>query len=110
MPFHVFLSHSSPDKPTVEEIARRLKREGIEPFLDKWNLIPGDPWQEALEEALINSAACAVFVGSGGFSPWQHEELRAAIENRVSGRGHSSIGEKLHVKGGRRGMAKNPLL
>ena len=85
MPFHVFLSHSSPDKPTVEEIARRLKREGIEPFLDKWNLIPGDPWQEALEEALINSAACAVFVGSGGFSPWQHEELRAAIENRVSG-------------------------
>ncbi|MBV8078586.1 MAG: hypothetical protein JO284_19415 [Planctomycetaceae bacterium] len=25
-------------------------------------------------------------------------------------RGHSSIGEKLHVKGERRGMAKNPLL
>ena len=83
--YDVFLSHSGPDKPAVEELARRLIRKGIEPFLDKWNLIPGDAWQEALEEALINSATCAVFVGSGGFSPWQHEELRAAIENRVSG-------------------------
>ena len=83
--YDVFLSHSGPDKPAVEELARRLIRKGIEPFLDKWNLIPGDAWQEALEEALINSAACAVFIGSGGFSPWQHEELRAAIENRVSG-------------------------
>ena len=83
--YDVFLSHSGPDKPAVEELARRLIRKGIEPFLDIWNLIPGDAWQEALEEALINSATCAVFVGSGGFSPWQHEELRAAIENRVSG-------------------------
>ncbi len=83
--YEVFLSHSSPDKPAVEELARRLMRDGIEPFLDKWNLIPGDPWQEALEEALIRSAACAVFIGPGGFSPWQHEELRAAIEHRVSG-------------------------
>ena len=83
--YDVFLSHSRVDKPDVEELARRLKQTGIEPFLDKWNLIPGDPWQEALEAALINSAACAVFVGTGGFSPWQNEELRAAIEHRVSG-------------------------
>jgi WD40 repeat protein len=83
--YEVFLSHSGPDKPAVEELARRLMRDGIEPFLDKWNLIPGDPWQEAIEEALIKSAACAVFIGPGGFSPWQHEELRTAIEHRVSG-------------------------
>ena len=50
--YEVFLSHSSVDKPRVEELARRLKQAGIEPFLDKWNLIPGQPWQEALEEAL----------------------------------------------------------
>jgi tetratricopeptide (TPR) repeat protein/energy-coupling factor transporter ATP-binding protein EcfA2 len=83
--YDVFLSHSRADKPRVEELARRLKQAGIEPFLDKWNLVPGDPWQEALEAALVNSTACAVFVGAGGFSPWQNEELRAAIEHRVSG-------------------------
>ena len=82
--YDVFLSHSGSDKPAVEELARRLKRDGIQPFLDKWNLIPGDPWQEPLEEALINSAACAVFIGPGGFSPWHNEEMRTAIEHRVS--------------------------
>ena len=55
--YDVFLSHSGVDKPGVEELARRLKKAGIEPFLDKWNLIPGQPWQEALEEALGQSAA-----------------------------------------------------
>ena len=83
--YDVFLSHSSVDKPRVEELARRLKQAGIEPFLDKWNLIPGQPWQEALEEALSQSAACAVIIGSGPFGPWQHEEMRAALEHRVSG-------------------------
>ena len=53
--YDVFLSHSSVDKPRVEELARRLKQAGIEPFLDKWNLIPGQPWQEALEEALARA-------------------------------------------------------
>ena len=83
--YDVFLSHSGPDKPAVEELAKRLIEKGIKPFLDKWNLIPGDPWQEALEEALIKSTACAVFIGPGGFSPWHNEEMRAAVEHRVSG-------------------------
>ena len=82
--YDVFLSHNSVDKPRVEDLARQLKQVGIEPFLDKWNLIPGQPWQEALQEALIKSAACAVFIGPGGFSPWQHEEVMAAIEHRVA--------------------------
>ena len=48
----VFLSHSNADKPAIEDLARRLKREGIEPWLDKWNLVPGEPWQKPIEEAL----------------------------------------------------------
>jgi len=49
MSFHVFLSHSTADKPAVEELARRLAKEGIHSWLDKWHLIPGDPWQPAIE-------------------------------------------------------------
>jgi TIR domain len=42
MSAHVFLSHSTADKPAVEELARRLRhKEGIQVWLDKWNLIPG---------------------------------------------------------------------
>jgi hypothetical protein len=83
MPFHVFLSHSSADKPAVEELARRLAKEGIQAWLDKWNLIPGDPWQPALEKALADSETCAVFMGPSGFGPWQNEEMRTAIDRSV---------------------------
>src|SRR5947207_15940882 len=81
--YHVFLSHRSDDKPMVEEIAVRLRRSGIEPCLDKWNLIPGEAWQPAIERALDACATCAVFIGTGGFGPWQNEEMRAAINRRV---------------------------
>jgi hypothetical protein len=83
MSFHVFLSHSSADKPAVEELARRLAKEGIQAWLDKWNLIPGDPWQSAVEKAVTESETCAVFVGPSGLGPWQNEEMRAAIDQRV---------------------------
>jgi tetratricopeptide (TPR) repeat protein len=82
--FQVFLSHSSGDKAAVEELAVRLRREGIEPWLDKWNLVPGDPWQPAVERALDECATCAVVIGPGGFGGWQNEEMRAAIARRAS--------------------------
>jgi WD40 repeat protein len=84
MSFHVFLSHSSVDKPAAEELARRLLKEGIQAWLDKWHLIPGDPWQPAIERALAESGTCAVFVGPSGLGPWQNEEMRVAIDRRVS--------------------------
>ena len=82
--FHVFLSHNSADKPAVEELARRLKAEGLEPWFDKWDLIPGQPWQQALEKALDDSDSVAVFIGPSGFGPWQNEEMRVALAKRVS--------------------------
>ncbi|HEX4964201.1 MAG TPA: TIR domain-containing protein [Thermoanaerobaculia bacterium] len=85
--YDVFLSHATPDKPVVEELARILRLQGIEPWLDVWNLIPGEPWQEALEEALESCATCAVCLGPSGTGPWQNEEMRTAIERRVSGKG-----------------------
>ena len=50
--FDVFLSHTSTDKPLVEELARRLARENIKPWLDKWNLIPGTAWQPETAQRL----------------------------------------------------------
>ncbi len=77
--YDVFLSHASADKPAVEALARRLRKDGFEPVLDKWHLVPGEPWQEALEETLASSRMCAVFVGRE-FGPW---EMGAALAQRV---------------------------
>ncbi|HKQ08474.1 MAG TPA: TIR domain-containing protein [Blastocatellia bacterium] len=83
--YDAFLSHNSQDKPAVELLARKLEDEaGLKTWLDKWNLIPGDPWQEAIEEALTRSLTCVVFLGPSGFGAWHHEEMRNALDLRVS--------------------------
>jgi hypothetical protein len=84
MTHDVFLSYNSNDKDAVERLAIRLEDEvGLSVFLDKWNLIPGDPWQEDLEEALGHSQTIAVFLGASGISPWHNEEMRVALSTRV---------------------------
>ncbi|HSS51576.1 MAG TPA: toll/interleukin-1 receptor domain-containing protein, partial [Thermoanaerobaculia bacterium] len=90
--FDVFLSHATADKPLVKELARiLLDKYGIKPWLDDWNLVPGAPWQEAIEDAMVRCAACAVVFGPGATGPWQNEEMRAAIERQVSAAGYSVI-------------------
>ncbi|RYD25182.1 MAG: toll/interleukin-1 receptor domain-containing protein, partial [Verrucomicrobiaceae bacterium] len=89
----VFLSHNSADKPEVEELAVRLSREqDIEPWLDKWNLIPGQPWQEEIEVAMRECDCCAIFIGKGDpehgvMGPWQNAEMRALISRQITERG-----------------------
>jgi tetratricopeptide (TPR) repeat protein len=86
LPFDAFLSHCSDDKPAVETLAHRLRESGITPWLDKWHLVPGDPWQPAIEQALSDCPACVVFFGPSGTGPWQNEEMRTAISQSVSDR------------------------
>ena len=82
--YDVLLSHTSRDKDAVEHIARRLRTEAqLEPFLDKWHLIPGDLWQEGLEQALNQSRTCAVFLGPAALGPWANEEMRLALDERA---------------------------
>jgi Tfp pilus assembly protein PilF len=90
--YDVFLSHNGRDKEAVEDLARRLvEKAGLKPWLDKWNLVPGEPWQEALELALDSSRTCAVFLGPDGVGPWQNEEMRAALQERVTQSGFRVI-------------------
>lgn len=65
--YDVFLSHNSADKAAVEEIATWLRDEvGLRPFLDKWHLVPGEPWIPAIERAIEGSATVAMFFGPAG--------------------------------------------
>jgi TIR domain len=85
--YHAFLSHNGAEKSLVEELANELERRGLSCWLDKWNLIPGEPWQPAIEEALGRCDVCVVFFGPHGLGPWHNEEMRLAIQRRVSGPG-----------------------
>jgi hypothetical protein len=77
--FDVFLAHNSKDKRATEAIARRLKRRGLNPWFDKWNIPPGQLFQEEIERVLRSVAAVAVIVGRSGIGPFELLELRAAI-------------------------------
>ena len=82
--FNVFLSYNSSDHVVVERLAQKLYAQGILLWLDKWNLVPGVPWQVEIEEALQDCDTFIVFIGPSGLGPWQHAEMRAAIDRQVS--------------------------
>ena len=51
-----------------------------------WELRPGLPWQDVLEEQIATIAAAAVFVGPNGDGPWQQMELKAFLQQFVKRR------------------------
>ena len=81
--FHVFLSHNSSDKQLVREIARLLREQGLNPWLDEEQLIPGERWQDALARGIRDSATCAMFLGPHSLGNWQEEELDL-LRNRAA--------------------------
>ena len=77
--YDVFLSHSSVNKPAVEELALWLVREGLTPFLDKWHLVPGEDWTDALPQA---SAIALRALSSSGQEP--REDGKPRRSSRLS--------------------------
>jgi adenylate cyclase len=79
----LFLSHNSKDKPAVRELGEALKKRGLKVWLDEWDLIPGRPWQDALEEVIKRATSAAVIVGGDGLGPWEIPEMRSCLEQFV---------------------------
>jgi TIR domain len=81
--FDVFLSHNSSDKPAVRELASALSARGLRVWFDEWELVPGRPWQEALERVIRTVHSAAVLVGPAGIGPWEEPEMRACLSEFV---------------------------
>jgi TIR domain len=77
--YDVFLSYDSADHVIVEDVARKLRDRGLEPFLDRWYLIPGARWRSTLEQTL-RSCAVAIFLGPGEMGSWQQREADIALD------------------------------
>ena len=80
----VFISHSSKDKPAVEQLAVELRNRGIDPWLDKWEIGPGDDIvakiNAGLEEA---SAGLIVFSTHSRESRWVEAETSYLTYARI---------------------------
>jgi integrase len=82
-----FLSHASEDKEDfVEPLAREFAEIGVAPWLDMWEIRPGDSLVRKLfEEGLDTVDAVIVVVSaSSAAKPWVREELDAAVVRRIT--------------------------
>lgn len=84
----VFISHASEDKDRfVLRFAERLRQQGIDAWLDKWEMLPGDSLVDKIFEEGIKEAKAVIVVLSkySVEKPWIREELNAAFVKRING-------------------------
>lgn len=78
--FDVFVSYSHQDAGHAVDFARDLKRQGLRPWIDLWQLTPGKPWLRSLQQSIENISCAAVLIGPSGVGPWQEEETSFLLE------------------------------
>lgn len=80
----VFISHSSRDKPAVEQLALELGRRGFDPWLDKWEIQAGDDIVASINRGLDEAQAIlVVFSEHTDQSRWVGAELSFATWSRI---------------------------
>jgi len=81
-PTKIFLCHSHSDREAVHILWQRLKKSGIDSWLDIENLQPGQDWQREIRKAILQSDVVLVCL-SQSFNQQQgyrHEELKLALD------------------------------
>lgn len=82
----LFISHAGVDSEAALRLARRLedsdeaKAHGLKVWIDKADLAAGRPWKDALQSALNDSTAFAVYIGSRGVVNWVWDEVSVALD------------------------------
>jgi hypothetical protein len=78
----VFLCHASNDKLTVRNLYVRLVNNGLDPWFDEENLLPGQDWQEEIPKAVRASDVVIVCLSSTSVTKtgYVQKELRYALD------------------------------
>lgn len=82
-----FVSHASEDKGRfVLDFATRLRENGIDAWVDKWEIGPGDSLIDKIfEEGLKNADAIVVVLSRASVTKkWVREELNAGVVKRIN--------------------------
>ncbi len=80
---HVFISYVREDSAMVERLAKDLRQYGVEVWLDRSRLRPGERWQQAIRRAIRDGTsfvACFSNAYTDRQRSYMNEELTQAIE------------------------------
>lgn len=82
----VFISHAGEDRQRfVMAFAQRLRENGVDAWLDQWEMKPGDHFVEKIFEQGLRDADAVIIVLSAASvnKPWVREELNVSVVKRV---------------------------
>lgn len=82
-PLRVFQCHASGDKPAVRKLYELLVNDGIDAWLDKEKLVPGQNWQIEIPKAVKNSDVVIVCLYSQSVTKegYVQKEIRFALDS-----------------------------
>ena len=81
-PVRIFLCHSSSDKAKVRELYHRLQQDGLAPWFDEENLVPGQDWDWAIRKAIREAKVVAVCLSRASTTKagYVQNEIRVALD------------------------------
>lgn len=80
--FQAFLCHASSDKQKVRELYKRLRNDGIKPWLDEEDLLPGFEWEIEIPKAVQNSDVVIVCLSKDAVTKtgYVQKEIKYALD------------------------------
>jgi hypothetical protein len=82
--FDAFMSHSHRDADWVEKLAERLEDEhGLTIWLDKWIIVPGQPFQQAMARGIEQAKCCIVCISEHTPDGWFKREIEKALHRQT---------------------------
>lgn len=85
-PPRAFVSHAGEDKAAyAEPLASALRSQGVDAWLDKWEMLPGDSLiQKIFSEGIHGTDAVIVLLSATSVAkPWVQKELNVAAVNNI---------------------------
>jgi hypothetical protein len=83
----VYLAHASEDKPVVRPIAEFLMANGVEVWLDEWDIEAGGSLRQEMEKGLVRMTHFVVILTPTAITkPWVAREIDVGIVQLVGGK------------------------
>lgn len=81
-PLKVFLCHASGDKPPVRDLYKRLTAEGVDAWLDKEKLLPGQDWRLEIPKAVREADVVVVCLSDKSITKegYVQKEIKFALD------------------------------
>jgi tetratricopeptide (TPR) repeat protein len=78
---HIFVCYSKRDREFASGVVAQLKQLGLPIWLDQFDIVPGDQWQQSIESALLTCKSLIVILSPDAVaSPEVNAEWRAALD------------------------------